>query len=298
MARRVYDGFQDLLGWLEPSPREVAQRTSHKTTIEQAMRSEFPSFHSIQIIGSHTRGTAVRDWSDVDYFAKVGRDDVKWGENFVNSTTTLARAKSALQTRFPRTPIRTDTPGVVAEFRAGAGAVDVIPAFWTGTTEDKPHYPVFAIPDGAGGWMYTSPERHSKYIKDEDARAASQLAPTIRLLKCWKYARTPPVPVLGFHLEMLLASNGTCVGARSYQNILLDTFRLLVSRKGAGLRDPLGIAGVIPACRTDPQRSTLISHASYAAEKAERAINAELSGNIDDAFAYWNLVFNGNFPAY
>ena len=118
----------------------------------------------------------------------------------------------------------------------------------------------------------------------------------IRLLKGWKYARTPNVPVLGFHLEMLLAYSGLCVGVRSYQNILLDVFRLLASRGGAGLRDPLRIANLIPACRTTVQREALVKHASFAANMAASAIEAELAGDVVSAYAYWNRVFNGCFP--
>ena len=45
LARRsVYDGFQQYLGWLEPTVSEVANRKSHKKTIEQAVASEFTKF--------------------------------------------------------------------------------------------------------------------------------------------------------------------------------------------------------------------------------------------------------------
>jgi hypothetical protein len=54
---------------------------------------------------------------------------------------------------------------------------------------------------------------------------------------------------------------------------------------------------MIPACRTPAQRSVLVSHATYAADKAGRALTDELAGNIDSAFKYWDLVFNGDFPA-
>jgi hypothetical protein len=176
---------------LEPSAAEIAGRKSHKATIEQAIRGEFSGYNSLLIIGSHTRETAVQAWSDVDYFAKLGKSDVTWGDRYLNSTAILTRTKTALQARFPKTNVRIDGPGVVVEFRAGAGAVDVVPGVWCGTTESSPHYPLYYIPDGAGDWMTTAPERHAKYLRDENERAGGKLARTIRMLKGWKYARSP-----------------------------------------------------------------------------------------------------------
>jgi hypothetical protein len=297
MAKTVAEGIQTLLGWLEPSPTEVVERKSHKKTIEQAVEGEFKSFNSLLIIGSHTRDTAIHIRSDVDYFAKLGISDVTWGDSRVNSGTTLDRTEKALQARFQRTDIWVDGPAVVVGFGQGVGAVDVVPGVWVGTTGSSPQYPMYEIPDGAGSWLRTAPERHAKYLRDEDARAGGKLSRTIKLLKAWKYARSPKVPVLGFHLELLIAAAGICTGARSYQNCLNDSFRLLRDRAGAALNDPLGISGRIPATSTDAQRQALTDATSYATDQSTRAINAELAGRTDEAFAYWQRVFNGEFPA-
>jgi hypothetical protein len=232
----------------------------------------------------------------VDYFAKVGVADVTRDGSRVASSTTLERTKSALKSRFPGTEVWIDGPAAVVGFGKGAGAVDVVPGVWVGTTDTSPQYPVFEIPDGTGGWRRTSPPRHTKYLRDEDARSGFKLSKTIRLLKAWKYAREPKIPVLGFHLEMLLAGEQTCVGAKAYQNCLVEAFRLLRDRKGAALTDPLGIAGWVPAAATEAQRASLTDHAAYAADKAAAAIDAEIAGKIDLAFSHWNLVFNQNFP--
>ncbi|NJM09941.1 MAG: hypothetical protein HC883_03360 [Bdellovibrionaceae bacterium] len=190
-----------------------------------------------------------------------------------------------------------DGPAVVVGFGQGAGAVDVVPGVWIGTTTSAPHYPVYEIPDGNGGWRRTSPQRHSKYLNDEDVRAGYKLAKVVKLLKAWKYSRAPKIPIFGFHMEMLLATSGTCVGVRSYQNILLDAFRLLRDRNGSSLADPLGISSRIDAVATELQRQRLVEYASYAADKASSAISAEVGGRHDDAYYYWKLVFNQAFPS-
>jgi hypothetical protein len=297
LAKSVAEGIQTYLGWLEPSPTEVDKRKSHKKTIEQALTAEFKNFNEVLVIGSHTRDTAIHLKSDVDYFAKLGIDDVTRGGSRVSSTTTVDRTKKALQTRFPQTDVRVDGPAVVVGFGSGQGAVDVVPGVWVGTTDTAPKYPVYEIPDGAGNWMRTSPQRHAKYLRDEDEKAKGKLSRVIKLMKGWKYARSPKVPILGFHLELLLASEGVCVGVKSYQNCLLDAFRLLRDREGKALNDPLSISGRIPAAFTDNQRAAVTEAARYAAEKATRAIQAEIAGKVSEAFDYWNLVFNGEFPS-
>jgi hypothetical protein len=190
-----------------------------------------------------------------------------------------------------------DGPAVVVGFGQGAGAVDVVPGVWVGTTGTSPQYPVYDIPDGAGGWRRTSPQRHAKHLRDEDERTGWKLSRVIKLLKAWKYTRSPKVPVLGFHLELLIASENICVGPKSYQNCLNDSFRLLRDRSGAALNDPLGISGRIAAANTEAQRQALTEAAAYAADKSSRAIDAEVAGRIGEAFEYWNLVFNGEFPS-
>jgi hypothetical protein len=296
MARTVYDGFQKLLVDLEPDQREVTARLSHRRTIEQGLRAEFSSFNKVEVIGSHTRGSAITTLSDVDYLAVLGKDDVTWGGYRVQSSTTLDRVRKAMEFRFPSTQIWTRGPAVVVGFGQGQGAVDVVPAVWVGTTH-LDGYPVYEIPDGEGGWMRTAPQRHAKYLKEKDENSGFKLSKTIKLLKAWKYGRKPKVPVLGFHMELLLSSESICSGARSYQHCLLDSFRKLRDRGGVALNDPLAIANRVPVAGTQTQAQEVVTHANYAAEKAVAAIQNEVAGKVDDAFYYWKLVFPGSFPS-
>ncbi|MBU8900819.1 hypothetical protein KRR26_34965 [Corallococcus sp. M34] len=296
MFRSVADGFAKLLEAIEPNPKEVDARASHRRSIEQALDTSFANFNRLAVIGSHTRETAIRGYSDVDYLAVLGKADVMHGGKVVQSSTVLANVRRALGSRFKSTEIRNDGPSVVVNFKGGEGAVDVVPGYWSGTT-GQDGYPVFAIPDGVGGWLLTSPQRHSKYLVEEGAASRYKLKGTIRLLKAWKYARTPSVPLLSFHLELLLASAGTCKGIKTYGACLLDAFRLLRDRGGSALNDPLGISGRIPIVYTAHQAEALVKHAAHAAFHADAALSAEQSGLIDEAFRQWRIVFNGWFPS-
>jgi hypothetical protein len=296
MPRTVSEGFTELLSWIEPNPREVNARTTHRRSIDQALDAAFKNFNRLETIGSHTRETAIRYHSDVDYLSVLGREDVMYGGSVVRSTTVLAKVRKVLADRFKNTEIRSDGPSVVVKFQGGEGAVDVVPGVWNGTTRQD-GYPVFAIPDGNDGWLNTSPQRHNKYLGEKEQSSGHKFSRVIRLLKAWKYARIPNVPFLSFHVELLLAAEGTCEGIKSYAACLRDAFRLLRDREGRALNDPLGISGRIPIVYTDAQARNLVNHAAHAAEHADEAIWADSVGKVDEAFRQWRIVFNGAFPA-
>lgn len=297
MARTVVEAFKLLLSQLEPTGTEDSARRSHGRTIKQALESKFSSVSKVEVIGSHTRDSAVHVHSDVDYLAVLSAADVTWGGELVRSSTTLERTRAALVGRFPKTEVWIDGPVVIVGFGQGKGAVDVVPAFWSGTVSSTSGYPKYGIPDGAGGWLESSPQYHGKYIKDANDKAVGKLATTAKFIKAWKYARNPAVPCLGFHVELLLASEATCNGARTYGGMLLDAFRLLRDRNGRALNDPLGVSPRIEVIRSEAERKRLVEAATYAADHSARAINAEVEGKFDEAFRQWDLVFNGHFPA-
>lgn len=296
MARTVSEAFRLLLSQVEPTAPEDSARRTHARTIKQGLELEFNSVSKVELIGSHTRDSAIHLHSDVDYLAVLSKADVTRGGELVRSSTTLERVRDALEDRFPKTEIWIDGPAVIVGFGQGEGAVDVVPAFWTGTVSTVSGYPKYRIPDGRGGWLETSPQYHGKYIKDANDKAAGKLATTAKFLKAWKYARDPALPCLGFHVELLLASEGTCNGARTYGGMLLDAFRLLRDRNGRGLNDPKGVSPRIEVIRSEPERKRLVEAAAYAADHAARGITAEVEGKLDEAFRQWDLVFNDEFP--
>lgn len=296
MSDAINAAFQALLASLAPKPTETAARRSHAVSIEQALRQEFPNFNALDEFGSHTKGTAIAGWSDIDYLAKLGRKDIRWGEGIVRSTTTLGRMRDALQRRFSQTEVWLDGAAVVVAFDQGRNAVDVTPGVYDGTTPID-GYPMFLIPDGAADWQHTSPQRHGKYIREEDESAGHKLAGTVRLLKAWKYARASKVPFLGFHVELLLASEGTCRGVKSYAECVRDALRLLRDRAGRSLNDPVGISPRIPIVESQAQLAQLVDAARYGAEQATLATQADDSGYVVEAHRRWNAVFNQRFPA-
>ncbi|MBI4428208.1 MAG: nucleotidyltransferase [Ignavibacteriales bacterium] len=294
----ISNSFSTLLERIQPLESELQQAESHAASIKSRLEKQF-KLVKFSRIGSHSKGTAVRRFSDIDFLTVFSRDDARWGGRYIDSRTLLNRVRLWLTGRFQQTAVRRDQQALVLRFSAGSVAVDVVPAFFEGMDQTNGHsYPVFSIPDGTGTWLPTSPEMHGRYFNEADDASISKLARTVQLLKFWRSSRIPPVPLSSFHIELLLASEGICVGPKSYAQCLAELFNLLAERQCRPLRDPLRISGIIPATKTEPQRSDLLTSVSNACDRAFRALEAEAKGKTIEAKRLWNLVFYNRFPLY
>ena len=61
--------FSALLGQIQPASSEVAAYLIHKRTLETRLQQQF-SAPAVEIIGSHSRGTAIRGVSDMDLLVR------------------------------------------------------------------------------------------------------------------------------------------------------------------------------------------------------------------------------------
>jgi hypothetical protein len=276
---------------IQPRPSELTAATTHQLVVRTRLLSSFDISRYIPI-GSHARRTAIRTHSDLDALVVVRRNEAKWGDSIVSSETLLRRVMVDLKGRFPYSDIRGDRQAAVIHFAAGQESLDVVPALWARFSGGRP---VYNIADGDGGWLETSPEAHQKFFTAADLRSAGKLRGLAQLLRWWKYARSSPLPLSSFHADMLLAESGVCQGAKSYGNCLYSAFRLLSSRECRPLRDPVGIAGFIPAARTKVQLAALIGAVDHALSHAQAALAAESVSDHPEANRQWDIVFNGTF---
>jgi predicted nucleotidyltransferase len=279
-------GFQLLLAKIQPLTSELAHANAHANTVKARLLKSF-GLRRLMVVGSHSRGTAIRQHSDVDLFAVFTRDEARWGDRYVSSDTLLSKLKADLEARYWQTPVRHDMQAVVVDFGDGC-KVDVVPAvFWEmGATKR----PIFQMPDGDGQWMPTSPESHNKYIQSANLMSGGKLQRTARLIKFWRECRTPRVPVSSFHIELVLAAEGVCKGVKGYGQSLYEAFQLLASRECRGYRDPLAISGYVRAVKTENHREYALREARYARDHAAWALEAESSRNVREAYRQWNLV--------
>lgn len=287
--------FTKLLTRIEVPAGQLDKLGTHRGEIQSRLGKVF-DLSSLKGIGSHSRHCAIKDHSDLDLMAVISKSDVERSNGWVSSKTILDKIRTELGDRFWQTATGRDGQAVVVNFGSGSLPVDVVPAVFSGWNS-QPSRPLYCIPDGNGGWMLTSPEAHNAYISDADARSGGKLKSIARLIKYWRVCRQPPIPLSGFHAELVLASENVCGVGKSYAECLRDFFAALSSRAGRSLQDPLGISGLIPCATTYAQQDSVAKAASYALDHADRALRAEWTGDYDEAYRQWDLVFNRQLPA-
>lgn len=188
--------------------------------------------------------------------------------------------------------MRRDQQAVVVGFASQQQSLDVVPALFRRFEKLRP---IYVIPDGEGDWLETSPEAHNSYFSKSEEKSGGKLKKLIQLLKWWKFAREQPIPIQSFHLDLLLASSNICVGVKPYTYCLYEAFKLLADRECRGLRDPVGIAGVVYTTGTEAQRNKVNDAVSYALDHSRAALAAAAVKDFVEANRQWDLVFNGNY---
>lgn len=290
----IPESFQALISRIDPLQRELDEAKSHADSIKGRLQRSF-NLKKFVVVGSHSRETAIRQYSDVDHFAVFSREEFRIGDRYKRSDTVLDNIRDDLAQRYKQTSVKRDGPAVVVSFGQGNYSVDVVPAmFWE---MNKDNWPIYYIPDGNGGWMRTSPELHNKYIRDADQCSGGKLKRTSQLVKFWRECRSPRIPIASFHIDLLLASQKVCEGVKSYAQCLTETFWLLAKRDCRAMQDPLGVANLVSAVKTESQQEAAYQAVEYAYDRSTRALEAERSGNVREARRQWNLVFNDRFPS-
>jgi len=294
----IADRFVALIDRLTPTSAEAASYSTHLRTVTRAVESALEISKTEQI-GSFSRGTALRGISDLDLMVVLTSNERRWGGANKKSSTVLNKVKEALSARFVSTSIRNDRNAVVLSFAGGHRSVDVVPAFYVGPYVGPilqfKNYPIYAIPDGLGGWLETSPQAHRAALTAENERCRGKLRRVALLAKHWA-ACHPHLRVQSFYLEIVAACSDVCAGPTPYSQALYGFFRDLSRRGGQGIRDPLKISGVIPPTIRRATRDVTSAAAKNAAEHSARALTAEEAQNTPEAVRQWKIIFNGQFP--
>jgi predicted nucleotidyltransferase len=285
--------FSALLKRIDPTPRDKLIYQTHEKTVRKRLESVFRTNRVIRV-GSYSRGTSIRHTSDVDVMLVLERDEVRWGGQYKSSTTVLNSVRAQLSDRYFQTGVRRDRQAVVVQFRNNQYPVDIVPATYHRHDRNS-NYPIFIIPDGNGGWLETSPLAHNKFIKDADEGTGGKLKRTAKLIKYWRYCREPHIPLNSFHVELLLADENICAGAKSYALCFNNALAALANRGCKPLEDPVGISGLIVAANTEPMRRKVQAAVLASAQRAYNAVMAEREGNVSESLRLWEIVFNHRF---
>jgi hypothetical protein len=292
MSLVIAGRFRSLIGKLEPRPSEIDIYESHRRSATIRLNKAF-GIRLVPTIGSYKRGSAIRRFSDIDLMPVFPIALIRWGSAWKTSTTILNQTRDQLRDRYTDTNVGRDNQAIVIRFRDGQHPVDVTPAVYTGPGLNN--YPIYAIPDGEGWWKDSSPHIHNKFINDQNASSGGKLRNVVKLVKFWRYCRTPHIPINSFHVELLLAQERTCIGAKSYARCFTETLQLLADRQCRALRDPLRISGYVKAANTDVKRGVALGAIEASLNHAYRALDAENYGGLHEATRQWEMVFHGYF---
>ena len=288
-TRTVNQGFTDFLSTLTPTSGESAAAKNHRASIKACLESNF-DMTSFFRTGSFGNGTSISGYSDVDYFAEIPSCKLK-----VNSTITLSEVREALAKRFPNTGVRVSCPAVVVPFGTDAKeSTEVTPADYIEDNDDG--YKIYDIPDCSNGWMRSSPDAHNAYVREVNEDLGFKVKPLIRFIKAWKYYRN--VPISSFYLELRVTKYAEDKSWITYSKDVKGVLSYLDSIDLANMRDPKGISGYINPCSTNAKLEDAKSKLSTALTRAQNACDAEDNGKIEEAFKWWDRLYNYKFPNY
>jgi hypothetical protein len=292
MPTTVAAAFAEFLNSLRATPTETAAAKSHRLSIEAKLSVDF-GMTAFFRSGSFGNGTNISGFSDVDYFAVIPSANLNFDSSYA-----LSEVADALRQRFSTTPnIRVNGLAIRLPFGLdGAHATEVVPVYPTGFT--RLGFRQFEMPDGAGRWMFASPESHNAYVADIDQRLSGSVKPLVRFLKAWKYARS--VPIKSFYLEILTAHY--CYGERSimYDVDVKRLFERMWRDQLAALSDPRfpNDGFQIQCANTILQTVDALNAVGRALTWATEAVSLNQAGRVAAAFDRWRLVFNNAFPPY
>jgi len=286
VVRSLDEGFEQFLDRLTPRDEDVTAAEGLREEIKECLEARF-GLYAFFRGGSSLSDTGVRGYSSVDYFASMDEHRMT-GE----ALSFLDRVREVLVERFPRAKVVARPPGVlISGDGEGRPPLKVIPARLVGQTEAGHH--IYEIVDGAGGWMYSSPDAHSDYIASTDYMLEGKLKSLIRLLKAWKYVRD--VPISSFYLELRCAAYASAEKMIVYSVDLQHLLEQLWEDQLADIQDPREISGSIPGRMARTDRRKVISSLRTALYHISRAQETAAQGDLEEAFRYWNRVFNGHF---
>ncbi|QRR03085.1 nucleotidyltransferase domain-containing protein [Dyadobacter sandarakinus] len=291
MPKSLEEGFETFIGWLKPLQSEHTTAASHKDSVRRCMENNFGCTSFFET-GSFGNGTGVRHYSDTDYFARCPSDKF-----FNDSGYTLRKVKEALQYTFPRTVgIEVKSPAVRIPFgKYASERLELTPAYYYGLVNtpmgEKYSY---NIPSHDGGWMQSSPGAHNAYVNRENDRLNGKLKPLIQLVKAWKYYNQ--VPIYSFYLELRVTKYAEKESAIVYDIDLRNIFKFLYDNNLPDIQDPMGISGYVKACKSDAKKTIALSRLGTGYSRVLKAYDNRTS-SIDNAFYWWNLFYNSEFPS-
>lgn len=159
----LWEGFDQYLAKRAPSESEKAEVRRYRERIHDILSAKYRVMAFYQS-GSFQHGTAVRPYSDVDYIARINREDKP-----VSSNSILESMKVALKTSlWEASEVYVARPTVTLKFAGLVTDYGITPAYLERGSADADR--VVLIPAAGGGWREAAPQAHNKFVADMDRK--------------------------------------------------------------------------------------------------------------------------------
>jgi hypothetical protein len=286
MAKTIEEGFRGLRANLEITDLEEETVSARQKSVRKALENDFNMIDSF-LTGSYRRGTMIAPLKEADVDVFVVLDSGHFQKR--GQSALLQSVKKVLKKTCPTT-LDISPNGHAVRITFTDFKVDVVPSFYRKGGG-------FLIPDtNRSAWIPTDPKRHVELWTASDKAHNGDFVPLLKMLKAWNKGRSI---FCSFHLEVLayIILNGvTIFDFPSGVRFVFDKARDKIRDK---LPDPAGCSDDVAAhVDTQAKIDKRIQGLQWAYENAKSAEVLAAAGDIKGAFAKWNRIFNGQFPAY
>lgn len=291
MAVTTVAAFNEFDAKVKPSPSTWAKVYERRDAVVNVIKAAFPAgndirYQSHKIIGSLGRNTACNPVDDIDLMVHLHVDQDLWNRRYRdNSSEFLYRVRKVLNENSPVRKIGARGQAV-RFFYADGLSVDVAPV-------EKYTSGDYGIPDGAGNWLTTNPNKHETYLNDRNNALDGDLKKIIRFAKKWNKAHSSRLS--SFHLEMLVARTYGTLGSNSRKALRLF---FDYNMHNLSVQDPAGFSGDLSTYLSWASKGAVNESLKSARDKADLAIAAENRGDHREALRLWRIILGNDFPTY
>ncbi|MDA9463236.1 CBASS oligonucleotide cyclase [Bradyrhizobium sp. CCBAU 53415] len=286
MATTIAAGFAQLRSNLEITGLQASTVSTRQQGVRNTMSGGFTVLEDFQT-GSYARSTMIAPLSEADIDIFVVLDP---GYHSYGPAGLLDLTKRTLLSTYTRTP-DISRNGQAVTVRFSDFVIDVVPGFYRNGGG-------YLIPNSmTGKWLETDPKKHVTIMADANKAHAGDLVPLVKMIKGWN--RSNGSFFRSFHLEVLALealNNVRITDFPSGLRFFFDKARTLVRNKNL---DPAGYGDDIGSyINSHSKLEEATRRFNTAHEKAVRAEQFAVRGQLQAALQQWQQLISDYFPTY
>ncbi|MFF7951619.1 SMODS domain-containing nucleotidyltransferase [Streptomyces griseorubiginosus] len=254
------------------------------THLPDTSRTNAPkyTFLGYRLMGSYSRGTAIRQSSDVDVLFVFTDPDSSRADDSLSLLTHLEErlrefSGGAAQFSRLREVVSVSFPGEVS--------IDILPCIKSGKDG-------YLFPGGSGRWAMTDPDSQNSYFTERRDAAGIDLSKFTRGIKQWNVENGGALR--SYHLEVMVAAVADKLGD-DYASATTRFYEIYAN--GLSVQDPAGQQGDLSAYLTTRQRESVSTLIKNCGRTAHLAISAQNDRRYAQAVDAWTKIYGTSFSS-